>query len=172
MASGDSLAWFGARDGIPPAATYAQQDVLAGASSPAESTPVLAFDATTIEYMDFRGKMPQNYAGGGVTLVVCSGAATTTGGIVWRAAFRSIEDDAEDLDTTVHSYDYNSVTVSSLPSVQGEVTYDNITFTNGADMDSVGAGDEFILRLQRKTDDAGDTAAADGYIHGVEIRET
>lgn len=172
MASGNSLLWLGARDGIPPATAYAQQDVIAGTSSPAEAIPVLAFDATTIEYADFRCKLPQHYSGGGLTVVICSGAGITTGGVRWEVAFRSIEDDAEDLDTTAHTYDYNGVTVSSLPSAVGEVTYDNITFTDGADMDNVGAGDEFVLRIRRKTDDAGDTAAADAYIHGIEIRET
>ena len=172
MASGNTLLYLRPTDATPPATLYAQLDWLAGASSPAENIPVLAFDSSSTEYMDFRGKMPQHYAAGGLTLVICSGAATTTGGVRWDVAFRSIEDDTEDLDTTVHSYDYNGVSVTTLASVQGEVTYDNITFTDGADMDSVGAGDEFILRIKRTHDHADDTAAADAYLHGIEIRET
>ena len=172
MATGNSLAYFSPLAGIPTATVAAATDFLAGTSTPAENIPVLAFDSASTEYMDFRGKMPQHYAGGGLTIVICSGAATATGGVRWELAFRSIEDDTEDLDTTAHTYDYNGVTVSTLASVVGEVTYDNITFTDGADMDSVGAGDEFILRLRRKHDDAGDTAAADAYLHGIEIRET
>jgi hypothetical protein len=158
--------------GIPPTTAFAQHDIILGASSPAEAIPVLAFDASVTEHIDFRGKMPAHYAGGGVTLIICSGAGTTTGGVRWDVAFRSIEDDAEDLDTTAHTYDYNGVTVSSLPSAQGEVTYDNVTFTDGADMDNVGAGDEFILRLKRTHDDAGDDAAADAWCFGLEIKET
>lgn len=172
MASGNTLFYFTPQHGIPPATLYAQQDVLVGTSTPAENIPVLAFDATTQEYVDFRGKMPQHYSGGGVTLVICSGAATTTGGITWEAAFRAIEDDTEDLDTTAHTYDYNSLDVATLPTVQGEVTYDNLTFADGADMDNVGAGDEFILRITRNVADSNDTAAADGFLLGVECRES
>jgi hypothetical protein len=172
MASGDTLLYFTAQHGVPPATAYAQQDVIAGTSTPAENIPVLAFDASAREYIDFRGKMPQHYDGGGVTLVLCTGAGATAGGIRWEAAFRSFEDDAEDLDTTAHTYDTNGVSVTSLPSAIGEVTYDNITFTDGADMDSAGAGDEFILRIYRDHDHADDTAAADGYLHGVEIKES
>lgn len=172
MASGNSLAYLNADNAIPPATAYAQKDYIAGTSTPAESIPVLAFDSAETEYADFRLKMPQHYAGGGITVVICSGAGTATGGVRWDMALRAIEDDAEDLDTTAHTYDYNGVTVATLASAVGEVTYDNITFADGADMDSVGAGDELILRLKRTHDDAGDTAAADAYLHGIEIRET
>ncbi len=170
MASGNTLFYIHPTAAVGPATTAAQFDTIAGASSPAESIPVLAFDTTTVEYADFRCKMPQHYAGGGVTLVICSGAGTTTGTLQWAAAFRSFEDDAEDLDTSAHTYDYNTVNIGTLPSAVGEVSYDNITFTDGADMDSVGAGDEFILRIRRDT--GSDTAAADGYLHGIEVRES
>src|SRR6185503_7697094 len=167
MASGNTLLYLTPQAFCPPATIAAQFDVIAGASTPAESFPVLAFDTTTDEYADFRCKMPQHYAGGGVTVVICSGAGTTTGTLQWAVAFRAIKDDAEDLDTTAQTYDYNTVNIGTLPNVQGEVTYDNITFTDGADMDSVAAGDEFVLRIRRDT--GSDTAAADGYLHGIEI---
>ena len=114
MASGNSLMYFESRAAALPATSYAQFAAIAGTSSPAESIPVLAFDSSATEYADFRGKMPQNYAGGGLTIVICSGAGTATGGIRWEIAFRSIEDDTEDLDTTAHTYDFNGVTVSTL----------------------------------------------------------
>ena len=44
-------------------------------------------------------------------------------------AFRSFEDDTEDLDTTAHTYDYNTVNIATLPTAVGEVSYDSITFT-------------------------------------------
>lgn len=172
MASGNTLLWLGPQNVCGPATLAAQLDSIAGTSTPAETIPVLAFDSATTEYADFRCKMPQHYAGGGVTVVICSGAGTATGGVTWEVAFRSIEDDTEDLDTTAHTYDYNTVDVTTLASVVGEVTYDNITFTNGADMDSVGAGDEFVLRIRRKHDDADDTAAADAFLIGMEVRES
>lgn len=172
MASGNTLCYFSPLASCGPNATAAQFDTIVGTSSPVEAIPVLAFDSTTVEYADFRGKMPQHYAGGGITIIIAHGAGTATGGVTWEIAFRSIEEDTEDLDTTAHTYDYNSLDVATLASAIGEVIYDPMTFTDGADMDSVGAGDEFILRIRRATGDANDTAAADAYLHGLEIRET
>lgn len=172
MASGNTLLYLPPLSCSPPATIGAQFDVIAGTSTPAEGITVLAFDTTTIEYADFRGKMPQHYAGGGLTIVICSSAGTTTGGVTWEIAFRAFKDDTVDLDTTAKTYDYNAVTISTLANVVGEVTYDNITFTSGADMDSVAAGDEFLLRIRRNTGAAGDTASTDAYLHGIEIRET
>jgi hypothetical protein len=169
MASGNTLLHIPALSGSPPATLAAQFDFIAGTSTPAESIPVIAFDPTTVEYMDFRYKMPQNYAGGGVTAIICSGAGTTTGTLQWAIAFRAFKDDADDLDTTAKTYDYNTVNIATLANVVGEVTYDNITFTNGADMDSLAAGDEFILRIRRDT--GSDTASTDAYLHGIELRE-
>lgn len=169
MASGNSLAYFAAQSVSGPNTTTAQLDAILGTSTPAESFPVLAFDTTTIEYADFRGKMPAHYAGGGLTVIICSSAGTTTGAVTWEIAFRSFEDDTVDLDTTAKTYDFNAVTIGTLASAVGELTYDNITFTDGADMDSVGAGDEFLMRVRRNT---ADTAATDAYLHGIELKET
>lgn len=172
MASGNTLAYLVAAAVSGPASSAAQFDTIAGTSTPAESIPVLAFDTSTVEYADFRCKLPQHYAGGGLTVVIASSCGTTTGGVVIAAAIRRINDDAEDLDTTAHTYDYNTVTISTLASAVGELTYDNITFTSGTDMDSLAAGEEFILRIRRDTGNGSDTAAADWFLHGIEIRET
>ena len=83
-----------------------------------------------------------------------------------------VADDAEDLDTTAHTYDYNAV-VATAPSAVGEVAYDNITFTNGADMDSVVAGDYFILRVTRDpTPSSGTDVTGDASLHAIYIKET
>lgn len=170
MASGAPLFDFVPMSVSGPATTAAQLDTIAGTSSPAESFPVLAFDTTTVEYADFVGRLPENYGGGGITLKIMSGANTTTGTLQWAAAFRRIVDDAEDIDTSAHTYDYNTVNIGTLPSAVGEFGYDNITFTDGADMDSLAAGERFILRIRRDT--GSDTAAADGWFAGVAGVET
>ena len=171
MASGNVLGYWTALSSCGPATTAAQFDTIAGASTPAESVPVLAFDSTTAEYADFRGKMPPHYAGGGVTLYLTTGVASAAGVYNMRAAFRSLEDDAEDIDTTAHTYDFNDVDITGASAV-GEVAVDTLAFTDGADMDSCGAGDEFILRIGRNPADAQDTMAADAYLHSFEMRET
>lgn len=156
----------------PGGTTTAQIDWLVGTSSPAESIPVLAFDTTTVEYVDFHSVLPAAYSGGGLTLRFFHGAGTTTGGVAYEAAFRRIENDAEDLDTTAFTYDYNTMTVATLPSAVGEVNVNTLAFTSGADMDGLLAGEPFILRVRRATANGTDTAATDSYIHRIVVTET
>ncbi len=175
MASGDILLDIpAAQGGVPTGTLYATQDTITGASTPAEAIPVLDFDDTTQEYIDFYCQMPPHYAGTtGVTVrVIFSAAEAATDVVAWQAAFRRIADDAEDLDTTAHTYDYNEV-VATAPSVVGEVAYDDITFTDGADMDSVVANDYFILRVTRDpTPSSGTDVTGDASLHMVRITET
>lgn len=171
MASGNTLLVFTARDGVPTGTAGAAHGMLAGAASPAEGVPYLAFDSATDEYVDFQGVMPRNYAGGGLTLTIYWASGVTTNDTVWRAAFRRVQDDAEDIDTTAHSYDYNSVTATTA-SAAGEVDYATITFTDGTDMDSLAVGELFILRVTRNASSGSDTMSGDAYLIAVEVKET
>jgi len=173
MASGNLLAQFFPQDGEPPATLFATLDTIAGTSTPAEAIAVLDFDDTTQEYMDFSGVMPPHYGGGGVTVtVIFSAAEAATDVVAWQAAFRRIADEAEDLDTTAHTYDFNEV-VATAPSAVGEVAYDAITFTDGAGMDSVAAGEHFRLRVTRDpTPSSGTDVTGDASIHAIVITET
>lgn len=170
MASGNTLCVFTARDGVPTATAGAVHTVLAGGSSPAEGIPALAFDSGTDESVDFVGVMPRNYAGGGLTLTLYWESTATSNAAVWGAAFRRVQDDAEDLDTA-HTYDFNTVTATTA-SAAGEVDYATITFTDGADMDSLAVGELFALRITRDADNASDNMTGDAYLIAIEIRET
>lgn len=172
MASGDTLLILTPLDNTPPATVYATLDTMTGTSSPVESIPVLDFDDTTAEYADFYCVMPRNYAGGGITITFMWSAAATANTGVLRAAFRRVQDDAEDLDTTAQTYDYNTTGALTPANVVGEVAYDTLTFTNGADMDSVAVGEYFILRVGRAPADGNDTLVGDLSIHAIEIKET
>lgn len=171
MASGDTLLVLTPLDNVPPATIYATLDTMVGTSTPVESVPVLDFDDTTVEYADFYCTMPRNYAGGGVTLTFFWSAAAATNNGAWAAAFRRVADDAEDLDTTAQTYDYNQTADLTPASAVGEVAYDTLTFTDGADMDSVSAGDYFILRVKRPAP-SGTKITGDCSIHAIEIKET
>lgn len=155
----------------PPGANYATLDTRPGASTPAENVPVYDFDAATAEYMDFYGQMLSNYAGGGITIQIKWSATTAiSGNCIWGAAFRRVADDAEDVDVA-QTYDYNYLTTTPA-NVSGEVKYSTITFTNGVDMDSVTAGDMFILRIVRDAANASDTMTGDAELHYVVVTET
>lgn len=171
MASGDTLAVFHPADNTPPATVYATLDTITGASTPAEAVPVLDFDDTTVEYADFYGVFPNHYANGGVTLTFVWSAAAATNNGAWAAAFRLIDDDNEDLDTTAFTYDYNQTADLTPPSAVGEVAYDTLAFTNGADMDSVIANKYFILRVKRPAP-SGTKITGDCSIHAIIVKET
>jgi hypothetical protein len=170
LRAGTVLARFLPMSKCGPATLYATLDTIAGASTPAESVPVLDFDDTTVEYADFYGYMPLSYGGGGVTITFIHSAAANTGVFGINAAFRLVEDDGEDLDTTAFTYDYNEV-AATVANVVGKAAYDTLAFTDGADMDSVTAGSYFILRVKRNTSVASD-ATGDCSIHKIVIRET
>jgi hypothetical protein len=172
MASGDTLLILTPLHNTPPATLYATFDTMTGTSTPAEAIPVLDFDDTTQEYADFYCVMPRNYAGGGLTVTIGYSTADTTDVVDWECAFRRVADDAEDLDTTAHTYDYNG-SVDTAPSVIGEVAYAAITFTDGADMDSLAVGEYFVLRVTRDpTPDSGTDVTGDASLHFIEIKET
>jgi hypothetical protein len=175
MASGDTLLIIGPFAGSPPATLAASFAVMTGGSTPAEYWPCVDFDDASSEYMDFHNLfMPRNYAGTtGVTVTIvwaAPGETVVTAECRWEVAFRRIEDDTDDLDTS-HAYAFNGVSADP-PSAANEVAYDTITFTDGADMDSVAAGDFFTLRIYRDHDHADDDCTGDARLLGIEIKET
>lgn len=171
MASGDRLAVFWPSGNKAPATLYATLDVMVGTSTPVEAFLVLDFDDTTVEYADFDGQMPPAYAGGGVTATFIWSAAAATNNGAWAAAFRDVPDDAEDLDTTAFTYDYNQTADLTPPSAVGEVAYDTLTFTNGADMDSVIAGSYYRFRVKRPAP-SGTKITGDQSLHCIVLRES
>ena len=173
MATTDRMAFFGADSARLPATLFAQFDTRAGGSTPVETIVLLDFDTTTQEYADFLLELPANYSGGGLTITIKWLADTATSGeVVWGAAIRRVADDAEDVDTA-HTYDYNTIGAgATAPSASGEFGYDDITFTDGADMDSLAAGESAILRITRDTADGDDDMAGDACLVSVTVKET
>jgi hypothetical protein len=162
----------------PPATSFAVLTMRAGGSTttPSERIPVWAFDAASDEYLDFYCQLV-GYGGGGLTFRIGSMAATaTTGGALIALAIRALPDDTVDVDT---AYDYvpnfNEVRIPAA-SASGELTYDTITFTNGADMDNLATGQAFILRMRRRGSDntatTGDDMAGDWQLFGIYCTET
>lgn len=153
-----------------PAANFAALTMRQGGSTPAERVSVHAFDAATIEYLDFK-VMIRGYGGGGFTVDLPWSAASATSGVTrWEGAFRRVADDAEDIDTS-QTYDYNTVDATAA-NVSGEVAYDVLTFTDGADADTVANGDICIFRVRRNASHANDTMSGDAELWGILIRET
>jgi len=164
MASGDTLLLFIPQSNEPPASNPATLDTR-------NAHPVLDFDATTNEDAVFGAVMPQNYAGTtGVTVYIhYAMSSATAGDIDWDAAFELIGDQQQDIDADGFAA-VQSVDNTTVPGTSGLVDVVSIAFTDGAQMDSVAAGDEFRIKVTR--DAASDTATGDAELTKVEIRET
>lgn len=134
---------------LPPKANYATVDTIEGGSTPEEEVVVYDFDDTTIEYLDLLCFL-WDYDGGGLTWVLPWSATSATSDVCkWDLAIRRMEDDLEALSAS-HSYQFNPVT-DTAPSTLTELSYPNITFTNGADMDNWANGELAIVRIRRDT---------------------
>lgn len=165
MASGDTLLI------LRPGANEYPSSNFAAAGYSANYGIFLAFDDSVAEEVYFPGAMPENYAGGGLTLEFhyLMAGANTTDDAIWGAAFQRINDTADV--SSSPTWTENTVTVT-VPNAAETVDVATITFTDGADMDSVAAGDLFRMRVRRVAADAGDTAAGDSRLLAVIIKET
>ena len=164
MASGDTLLVFHPYNNEPPSSNYMTLDTRNG-------HPVLDADASTDEEAVFSGIMPQHYAGTtGVTVYIHYSMSTaTSNNVVWQAAFERIGDGQQDVDSDGFEA-FNGTGQVAVPGTSGHVDIASIAFTDGADMDSVEAGDLFRIKVTR--DASSDDAAGDAELHAVEIRET
>ena len=165
MASGDTLVVFTPLQAEPPASNYATLDTR-------NNHPVLDFDADTDETIYFGGILPRHYDGGGITITLVWMASTaTSGNCDWECAIERHQDDAFDLDAD--GFATAKAVTAAAPSASGEISYDEIAFTDGAEMDSLAAGESFRLSVTRDANDAtNDTMTGDAELLRVEIRET
>jgi len=164
VAAGNELLSFRADEyqpGVASPATYDRRN----------DHGVLDFDAATDENAVFGGVLPTHYAGNGLTVtLVWSATTATTGDVVWNVAIEAHPDDAFDLDAD--GFAAANAATATAPSASGEVQYTDITFTDGADMDSLAAGESFRLKVTRDANHASDTMAGDAELHKVIVKET
>jgi hypothetical protein len=166
MASGDIAAivlgpWF-------PGANTATPDVRAGGSTPAENHEVYDFDGTTDEYLDF---LCYALTAVGITIThEFMMSSATSGNIEIETALRR-RDTADDIDVS-HSYSFQSSGAVSVPGTSGYSKQTTTAHTTGAQMDSVVAGERFILRVKRDNTVASNASGDMEYMGIPVIKET
>jgi hypothetical protein len=134
-----------------------------GGSTPNERYRVISFDDSTDEHQDFLIRVYDGYDGSsGVTVrLPWSAESAVVNDVKWDAAFRRLNFDGEDVDTS-HSYSYQTTT-DTAPGTQGHITQATITFTN-AQADGVQPGELAILRIRRDANDVADDMSNDAYL--------
>lgn len=166
MASGDTLAIFSPQANEPPTSAYATFDVRNGIL-------VLDFVDTTIsEAAIFRGTLPANYAGGGLTLdIYWMATSATSGDVVWGGSIERAQSGGTDQDSDSFATEQLSTAVTTN-ATNGIKNKSTITFSSGANMDSLAAGEPFRLKIARKPADAGDTMTGDAEFTEAVLKET
>jgi hypothetical protein len=131
--------------------------------------PVLDFDTTTQETAIWSGVMPTGYAGGGITVAVFVAMTSATSGTVgFDVSIERI--DASSLDIDADSFaTAQTITATTVPGTSGQILKLSVNIANGADMDSLAAGEAFRLRIRR--DVANDTATGDAEVLRVTLEE-
>ena len=127
----------------------------------------VSFEATTSKTYYYYSALPGTYAGGGLTFKLTFAMDTaSSGNVQWDLAF-------ERLNTDLDSTSFTSATsatqaVSVTPGIPVVAT---VTVTDGANMDSIAAGEAFRFSVTRNTG-VGDTAAGDAHLLGMTHDET
>ena len=162
MASGNSLLTFGPLASEPPSANYATLDLR-------NAHPVLDFDAATDESVSFSSILPAHYAGGGLTLKIhWTATSATSGDVVWNGEIEAISG----LDIDADSFATAQAVTGTANGTSGIETVSTITFSSGANMDSLAAGGAFRLRITRDANNGSDTLVGDAEVLYLELLET
>ena len=165
MASGNTLWVFSAEGGYHlPTSNYATPDTR-------NLVPVLDFDTTTQETAYWKLFMPRHLtSGAGVTVSLAWMATSATSGTIgWDVAFARMNDANQDIDSLAFAT-AQTITAATVDGTSGKAKTTNVAVTTGANMDSVAAGEWFVLRVRR--DVSNDTATGDAELLGGEIKET
>src|SRR5262245_45890635 len=138
MASGATLLIFTPQMSEAPASNYATLDTR-------NTHLLLDYDDTTDEAVFFKSVLPRNYAGGGITVYVhYAMTSATTGKVRWDVSFERIGDGQQDIDSDGFA-SAQSVNVAAVPGTSGHVDIVTISFTDGAQIDSVAVGEGFRI---------------------------
>ena len=149
LGSGNTLSFHTASQFNLPSTGYAQFDLVIGGSTQGEYLSCVAFDAATQEYADRLVYFDEKYKGGDIEVTIGhthNGAAASTGSVLIGAAFQAIASTTNL--KNAKTYDYNQMNPTVATS-GGMIKESVITFTAGADMDSIAANTAAILRFTR-----------------------
>jgi hypothetical protein len=113
--------------------------------------------------------MPKSYSGNGLAAVVHHSAAVATSGRVKIGI--SIERTGDQaLDVDADSFAADNYQRAFVAPFTNEVTRARIRFGDGADIDSLAAGEKCRLKLTRLSSAVDDRAQGDWQVHMIDIR--
>lgn len=167
MATGDTLCVFLPSDNRPPSSNAATQDQR-------NLHDVLDFDGSTDEEAVFTGVLPRHYDGGGLSIVSgWTATSATSGSFRVQMDIERVADGGTDVDSDSFTGSFQSAG-GTANGTSGILDYVTVTFTDGAQMDSLAVGEKFRLKVRRDADGTSgtDDITTDLELHFVEVRET
>ncbi len=160
MASGDTLAIWGALAAMPPSSGYATLDVRNGHA-------VLDFDAAAEESIVFGDVLPAHYGGGALNVELhWTASAATSGNVRWQAAIEN----TTDTDIDANGFGAATSVTAATAATSGILTKTTLT-VSAANAGSPVAGEALRLKVIRDADDAADTMTDDAELWAVHLRE-
>jgi len=138
------------------------------------SLPVLDFDAIINELAMFQGVMPRHYsAATGITCTVTVMATSaTTLDMSFAIFLKSVTSNVDDLDVKNFAAPQTNAAVDA-PTTLGATREFTITFTDGAQMDSIAAGEPYYLLFMRDAQDGtNDNMDGDAELVSIEVQDT
>ena len=165
MAAGDTIDFWPAQAGFPPATDHARDGRTATTKA-----PILLFDDTTTETYFYQGYMPGQYDGTTAFDIEIHWKFLTFVGsqtCKWDVSFARIQDDVDSVDSIVFATAQTATPTEA--SATGEPDYATISFTN-AQADGIQPNELYYLRVQR--DASGGTASpGDAQLISIALNE-
>lgn len=166
MATTNFLASWTPLSNEPPSAAFATLDTR-------NSHVCLDFDGATDEEAVFSSVLPNNYAGGGLTIdTYWAFTSATSGSLRVQTSIERI--DLSSLDIDADSFATANSAGGSAPATSGQVIKVTTTHASGAEMDSLAAGEAFRLKIRRDADGTSgtDDITTDAELLRVIVKET
>ncbi len=133
--------------------------------------PVIEFANAATQSVDIDGLKLTSYSGLGLTFDIEWMADTaTSGNCVWQIEVERHQRDTTDLDAD--SFAAGNTFTDAVASAAGETVQAQITFTDGADMDSIADGEGFRVRLSRLGGNGSDTMTGAAQVISCSCFET
>lgn len=161
MASGDTLLVFTPLGNEPPSASAAIITLV-------NNIPVLSFSPTGAnEAALFSAILPSFYSGGGIKVKIHYAMATaTSGSIIWEVSF-----DRKEATSSINSDGFGGIgtITQTVPGTNLLIAKAEISFADGAEINSVAIGD-FVRVKIRRIDNAGGPSGA-AFLIAMELVE-
>lgn len=172
MATTDTMFVLEPIGSVPPASLFATLDTIPDASTPFTTIPVLDFDTTTAEHMDWHRTIPGNYDGGGFTISWKGGTDTDNTGTFIIEVRMIVIADATILtgDLAIDGATAASMTDTPPATPINKMNQSGTATLSHANAGSPSAGDRVIIRATRVT--GTDTNTGDLQLQEILMLET